>query len=746
MFSRNVAAVIAFISLTVSVVIACGPNFPWQLLDDRPATFKAAPVNSFVFQAVRIAPPPTDKLKAIESDAPDALPKAEAMGLSSAQSSLLQQIRTDATGDQAYQQGASLPESARLYVAGAIDFRRRELAKSQQRFEAILQLPESDRLRATWAAYMLGRTFALNGNLDQAAQEFQLTRQVAIQGAPDPMGLAVASYGEEAQLHLNRAKVYLLPKNVLPKERVDDCRREMVAAISLYAEQAARNSRSGVDSLREVAGFLMQPSGGTAQYDALNASIEDPIVQELIVAYGLSYFSTAGVNSPTGTPLFRHGVIFYNRSQLARIAWPDQVAALAYREADYDLAHALADHFHTPLASWVEAKLALQLGDLRAAAAFYAEAAHAFPPTEREQDLDEHNGKLVIGEEGALALARGEYVAALRILYPVADTYWGDVAYIAERVLTTNELKRFVDAQVPAPVITPAEDRNLSGWTWDANSAARLRDLLARRLVREQRYDESLPYFHSPNDGNFADPRVREEVIAYSKALHIAYHSWRRVDRARGWYQAAVLARQSGMAMMGYELQPDYFMNDGAIDGGFGQDSPGHCWVTDGEQARFDATKPKVDLRLHYRFIAVNEALQAADLLPPRSQAFAAVLCRATNWMKATAARGNRDYANAIANQLYKRYLTEGAYVPWGRQFGRICWSGGWQHGRILEPQSNCGCPEPDFDSAARLPRVLFVPHTRHFVKLYRWPLGISFGALLVAVGAGLIWMRRRAT
>jgi len=746
MFSRRILAAIILLSTGVSLAIACGPFFPWQLFDNRVETFKAAPVNSFVFQAVKIAPSPTDKLKAIGSDAPDALPKAEAVGLSAAQSTLLQQIRTDATGDQAYQQGASLPESIRLYAGGAIDFHQKQLAKAQQRFEAVLKVPGSDQLRATWAAYMLGRIDALNGDPDQAAQEFQLTRQLAIHGAPDPLGLAVASYGEEARLHLNRAKSDLLQKDRRPKDCVADCRRELVAAISLYAEQAARDSTSGIDSLREVAKLLLQPIDQVRPYALLNATIEDPIVQKLVVAYGQAYFKTEGVDSPVS----QNGGVCNSglTDAAAHLAWPDQTAALAYQSGAYDLARILADRVHSPLASWVKAKLALQRYDLKAAAAFYAEASHGFPPTQLTHNLDDDNRKRLVGETGALALARGEYVQSLKYLYPVADTYWGDVAYIAERVLTSDELKNFIDANVPAPAIARSQDDQAQqGFIWNANKAARLRDLLARRLVREQRYADALPYFHSQQDKNFENPKVREDVTAYAQALHTAHHSWLRINRARGWYDAAVLARKSGMSMMGYETQPDYFVNSGGLVGGYGQENPGRSWVTDGELARFDASKPKVELRLHYRFIAANEAIQAADLLPPRSQAFAAVLCHATNWMKATAGIvKDQAPATVIADQLYQRYLKEGAYIPWGKQFGRICWHGQSHQGELLEPRSDCGCPEPDFESAARLPRALFIRQTRHFVSVHRWPLffaGIVF--LISAVGLVLRGHRRTA-
>src|SRR5262249_6802185 len=133
----------------------------------------------------------------------------------------------------------------------------------------------------------------------------------------------------------------------------------------------------------------------------------------------------------------------------------DRLAALAYRLGRYDLAGRLAKRSGTPLASWVEAKLALQRGDLAGAQQHYAEASRGFAT------FDDDNGKLVRGEAGTVALARGEYIDALAKLFPVADVYWGDTAYIAERVLSLDELKTFVDENVPGPAKVRALDQNL---------------------------------------------------------------------------------------------------------------------------------------------------------------------------------------------------------------------------------------------------------------------------------------------
>ena len=86
-----------------------------------------------------------------------------------------------------------------------------------------------------------------------AAADFQAVRAAVAAGAADPLGLAVASYGEEAQLHL--------------------ARDETAAAVKLYAEQAAQGSASGRASLLFVARNLF------ADEATLRKALTDPLLQ-----------------------------------------------------------------------------------------------------------------------------------------------------------------------------------------------------------------------------------------------------------------------------------------------------------------------------------------------------------------------------------------------------------------------------------------------------------------------------------
>lgn len=71
-------------------------------------------------------------------------------------------------------------------------------------------------------------------------------------------------------------------------------------------------------------------------------------------------------------------------------------------------------------------------------------------------------------------------------------------------------------------------------------------------------------------------------------------------------------------------------------------------------------------MRFHYRLIASDHAIAAADLLPERSQAYAATLCWAARY-----AKDGNDLPRT--EKIYRRYIATGAYQPWAKSFGGTC-------------------------------------------------------------------------
>jgi hypothetical protein len=715
--SNRKAAVVAFVAgLGTTIAIACGPDFPWQLLSDRAATLKATPANSFSYQVTRLAGPPGDTLRAVEArafwDNDEIVAQRASVEVKGppGEPELIRRMREADNGGQAMEIGRALPPAIRLYTAGAVDFNADDWPSAERRFKAVLDLPESDgAARVVWAAYMLGRVARAQDDVAAAAAAFQLTRTLATGGKPDPLGLAVASFGEEAGIHLENAS------ESYKARQWDAYTHELSRAVALYAEQAARKSESGAASLRVIVDQLLN------DHDRLRIAVRAANVHRLVSAYVLwrpldeawtTYLPDGAV------PGFSDG----NDSLLAILAEAferpgfdaasdvDNLAAVAYRTGRFELAQRFAAHGTGPMAAWVNAKLAIQRGDFPEAARFYADAVRA--TVAAPEELDEVNRGLLTGESGVVAMARGDYIEALNLMLPIVSrySYWGDVAYIAERVLTVDELKDFVDAHVPATERKP-KSRDYSDWyPRHGSAAADLRDLLARRLMRDRRYEEATTYF--------AERETGDKAVAYAQALRRAETAWRKVDRARGWYEAAVLARQDGMELMGYEAAPDFHAMAGGYDEGLGLTALGNSFVTTDERDRFATTQPPIQ-RFHYRYLAADLARHAADLLPPRSQSFAAVLCAATGWMLST------EGAKPRAMALYAHYVAEGALGPWGVNFGRRC-------------------PAPDFDAAAsfrwtQVWRLVHAPMRRHI-----WALS-GLVLLLGAVGAAVLYRRRSA-
>jgi hypothetical protein len=713
MSSRKLVVVGAVAAVGMSAALACGPFFPTRLLDDRAGTLAAAPVNSFAFEASRLVTP-SDDLKAVEppyewyqpeDHRPALRAAAEAQSLSPAQARILLDMRQAASGDAAFEKGATLPAAVRLYTAGAVDFAHDQAAQAAPRFAAVLALSgDAPAARAVWAAFMLGKIRGLDGDIVGAAERFRQVRTLALGGLPDPLGLAVASFGEQARLHLAAAQK-------LPSADPAAV-RELASAVVLYEEQAARGSDSGIQSLRMVAEQVM---GDDAR---LAVAAADPLIQRLLIVYALaraqdpamdlSYDDNAGYGLPTNAGAASGDARLValadaiEKTATFPVEGADRLAVLAYGTGRYALAERLAGKASSPLASWIKAKLALQKGDLAGAAALYGEATRSLSDAPAGGTLEPDNARLLIGERGTLALARGEIVDALDHLYQAH--YWADVAHIADRILTTDELKHFVDG---AP--TTMGDDAAFGWS-EQTMASRLRNLLARRLMRDGRFDAATSYF--------TDPAVAQAALAYEGALDAAAHRWSGVARARSWYAAATLARQSGMALMGFEGAPDFAYWNGNLADGIGQPKLEGTLITADERTRFERTAPTPDFRYRYRYIAVDQALRSAALLPPRSQAFAAVLCQAADWMMSTQGEDKTVAA------LYRIYVARGVVLPWAAHFGR-------------------DCPAPDFDAAARLLWTQPLAQARHAVRRHLGWLGAALAVAAIGVG-WWGWQRRR--
>lgn len=307
----------------------------------------------------------------------------------------------------------------------------------------------------------------------------------------------------------------------------------------------------------------------------------------------------------------------------------------------------------------------------------------------------------VVAEHGVLQLQRGDYLQAMTLLYQSRD-YWLDTAYVAERVLTLDELQQFVSAHAPRAK-TPTDHSDIQP------VENQLRALLARRLMRAGKVEQALAYF--------SDEQSYLAAKHYQQALHDASTSWFDVDKAQALFNMAAITREHGMQLFGYELAPDYAVFDGYYEL---WNAPVTEPLPEDERLRVTRASDPSAKRFHYRYTAAALAGKAADLLPTNSQAFAATLCHASRWLLIRDAEAAAPY--------YQRYLRDGAYVAWGHQFG--------QH-----------CPAPDFAKAQQRLNDNRSKQLWQLARVYKTAL-VTAGCLgLVSIGWLLTrWRRRRHT
>jgi hypothetical protein len=194
------------------------------------------------------------------------------------------------------------------------------------------------------------------------------------------------------------------------------------------------------------------------------------------------------------------------------------------------------------------------------------------------------------------------------------------------------------------------------------------------------------------------------------------------------------------MEIMGYEQGPDYAVYGGGYTYGAGRDGSVYYdagnggkprpataqgraeadlagpFITAEERKRYAASEARPYKRFHYRDIAADYAAKAADELPPRSQAFAAALCQGVNFVFYDAQR---------SSELYRRYVKQGAAVPFSVDFGQ-------------------NCVEPDFAAAARFPYVQAWRGARTWVARHRAASAALLLAAVLAGAGGIARYRRR--
>lgn len=563
-----------------------------------------------------------------------------------------------------------LPEFAD-YLEGAIAFHDGRPNAAAQAWERLLRRPAAERrFRSTWAAFMLGK-LRLRSHPDQAVQSFQLTRELAAQGFADSLGLAASSLGWEAWAERARG-------------RYD-------RALVLYAQQMRTGDETAFTSLKLTSAAALR-----AGPEALKAVARDPEARAIVTAWLVSHEDEPG----------REWQEALRAAEVRDAAGADRLAWAAYLAGDFAAAASWLDlaqeESPSPISKWVRARLLLRDGKLDEArellAAVSGDLGSLGIDLEEAMTIVAESGEVrtaperAAGEEAAVRVVQRDWTGALDRFLRAG--WWMDAAYLAEQVLTLDELKAYVDANWPADLAAkyepPAgedawEPLLVGGYTTPPPErlARELRYLLGRRLAREGRLRDAEGYL--PPEHRPAFERL---------AAHLAAGRDRRrpaAERSRELFHAACLTRRQGMALTGTEVEPDWTLVEGEYD--VAQWTSGSrdarrknrvLKETPDEAARVKRNRVRPWKRFHYRYRAADLAWEAAGLLPPGDEK-AGMLATAGSWL------GARD--PEAADRFYKQLVRCCGGTDLGREADELRWF----------PEADA-CPAPPSPSSPSSP------------------------------------------
>lgn len=717
-------------ALTSTLTIACGPFFPWQLLDNRKETLLDLPtMDSF-----------SQKVKNLGS-----VTVEEKKNLFSSE----------------YSHQTTCPNTDEAYKKAAILFHNKQWDEAGEAF-AILAY-NSNPAQQVCAKYTLGRIEAKLGHYEDAVQSFIGTAYLVTHGAPDPLHLGISAYGEAAGVILDQIGTRTTPPYNPREYQItnwkvgpvkEDSLLQLQRAVDLYLKQV----QLGGDelSLIVILQGLSDPENENAKL-LLNQAVRNPLLRKLLLAYVLTNEYNQVAYSKAHTQNILNAFLKVGLDPKSHFEDMGSLAAFAYQNNDMEKAQDFAEYDWNrnkkALDAWILAKIALRKGQKNKAQEYYHQAIAHF----NDDSLRLGSKHRVQGERAVLTLSQGNFVQAMEELWPVRDIYWGDIVYLAENVLTPDELKQFVNLHTQVPkdkkavcdrdigedyfdqkaAETSDYDYNIrysfsSGYSLNGSVMA-LRHVLARRLMRVGRLQEAIPYFVQIGDANCKNiPQHVKIEQDYIKATTDMRKSFWATDRAKAAWKAANILRQHGMELMGTSGYPD--QNPGTYPEGIGQimgpknNSNNEPWSMPAEQVRTGASWPIPNRRFHYRYLAVQDILYATSLIPHQSQAYAAMLCHANGWMQEASHYSYPDaiyyypnlnydqaieqyqyngqvsdprFAEAKSRELYNLYLKNGPVVPFAKKFGY-------------------DCPDPQFGAIPKLKRNLFWKEVKNSLKFLK--------------------------
>jgi hypothetical protein len=549
-----------------------------------------------------------------------------------------------------------VPRDITAYWQAARQWRGGDVAAARTGWQAILDLPASARRhRGLWAAWMLAKT-----SPDEAtgAAFHQKVIELADGGADDSLGLAALARGWLAMVQTN------------PVERMK----------GYFHASCAGDEAMLVSLLAQVQRVVADP-------EAMARAAADPLAREVLTALVFR----GGPNSNADHLVAEHTAwLAALRDHPAAGASPAAAKAAwhCYSAARFDEAREWLKRAPQDAGDvhWLRAKLALRDGHLDEAARWFAKAAPFYqfeegrrpaPPAYQDMNWYDHGARRdwmrgqFHSDRAITLVGRGEFIRAMDFL--ARASYDADAAYLAERVLTVDELIGWVRKNRPDPVVLDPktgvfqlDDRGAPHrpeWGWEGD---RFRYLLARRLAREFRFREAAEFMPPALQGAF-DHYVRLHRAARES-------SWPDETKAVILWHLAMMRRHLGMEIFGYDGAPDNTQVDGNYpatdlvqrrmrqdgwrsswnDEGYAIDAPKETGdfaiprITREEIQRITPHAATAEKRFHYRYDAAEIAWRAAAMLPDDDPRTLYILHQAGCWLASRDAKAADRFYQAI--------------------------------------------------------------------------------------------------
>jgi hypothetical protein len=516
-----------------------------------------------------------------------------------------------------------LPKEFDLYLDGAINFYEGNTVMALKRWRALLALPPKERLyRTVWARYMCAQVLQKSDS-EAVATEYELLRQDVKAGFKDAQGLAIESYGQEGRFYLDQ-KLHL-------------------QALESYYKQ----ERSGGKGAQLSLEFTLRSLFKNSPNELVLAS-KSPFARQIITAYFISSFSSSGQLIRTQWLELLEKEDVKELEMIERLAW------LAYQEGDLTVAkrYLALCREGSVIRHWLLSRFALRDGKTSEAYEQLVLLTEVLKSNERyartsvqEEWFEDYVG----GEAALLKLEMGQFKQALKLF--LASPYWEDAAYLAERILTPDELILFIEENKTFLQTVP-------------ESQGRLKFLLARKLARDECWIDALKYYPEKM-ATKAKEYLSERNRSIDKQLS-------QEERAESLWKCAVLFREYGMDLMGTELFPDAQFYGGRHEAVAMDDlrielaEKNELKISAEERKRVAVPSATPNERFHYRYKAADLAWDAIALIKADRDATAEKLIIAGSWLK--------DRNPKAADRFYKELVRKCPNTKLGKEAEKLRW------------------------------------------------------------------------